>query len=113
VQLPLVGAFKSKTPWLRPVRRSRPAAMLRPSLPRLRDWSAPRGGSSWSAAKSGAPIFVDYAHKPDALAKALDALRPYVSGKLVVVFALAATATPQAAPDGAIAAAKADRVIAG
>src|SRR5262249_19559575 len=36
--------------------------------------------------RSGAPIFVDYAHKPDALAKALEALRPYASGRLVVVF---------------------------
>src|SRR5262249_61699712 len=36
--------------------------------------------------RNGAPIFVDYAHKPDALAKALEALRPYVSGRLVVVF---------------------------
>jgi UDP-N-acetylmuramoyl-L-alanyl-D-glutamate--2,6-diaminopimelate ligase len=30
--------------------------------------------------------FVDYAHKPDALAKALEALRPYVIRRLVVVF---------------------------
>ena len=36
--------------------------------------------------RNGAPIFVDYAHKPDALAKALEALRPYVKRKLVVVF---------------------------
>jgi UDP-N-acetylmuramoyl-L-alanyl-D-glutamate--2,6-diaminopimelate ligase len=36
--------------------------------------------------RSGAPIFVDYAHKPDALAKALQALRPYAKRKLVVVF---------------------------
>src|SRR5262249_467748 len=36
--------------------------------------------------KAGAPIFVDYAHKPDALAKALEALRPYVGHRLVVVF---------------------------
>mgnify|MGYP003694135287 CR=1 FL=1 len=28
---------------------------------------------------NGAPIFVDYAHKPDALAKALEALRPYAT----------------------------------
>jgi len=35
---------------------------------------------------NGAPIFVDYAHKPDALAKALQALRPYAQGRLVVVF---------------------------
>ena len=34
----------------------------------------------------GAPIFVDYAHTPDALVKALQALRPYVSGRLQVVF---------------------------
>jgi UDP-N-acetylmuramoyl-L-alanyl-D-glutamate--2,6-diaminopimelate ligase len=35
---------------------------------------------------NGAAIFVDYAHKPDALAKALQALRPYARRKLVVVF---------------------------
>src|SRR5213078_4040660 len=38
------------------------------------------------AERNGAPIFIDYAHKPDALAKALQALRPYASRKLVVVF---------------------------
>jgi UDP-N-acetylmuramoyl-L-alanyl-D-glutamate--2,6-diaminopimelate ligase len=36
--------------------------------------------------RNGASIFVDYAHKPDALAKALQALRPYAKRKLVVVF---------------------------
>jgi UDP-N-acetylmuramoyl-L-alanyl-D-glutamate--2,6-diaminopimelate ligase len=34
----------------------------------------------------GAPVFVDYAHTPDAVVKALQALRPYVSGRLHVVF---------------------------
>jgi UDP-N-acetylmuramoyl-L-alanyl-D-glutamate--2,6-diaminopimelate ligase len=34
----------------------------------------------------GATIFVDYAHKPDALEKALAALRPYVNGRLILVF---------------------------
>ena len=34
----------------------------------------------------GATVFVDYAHKPDALEKALTALRPYVRGRLIVVF---------------------------
>jgi UDP-N-acetylmuramoyl-L-alanyl-D-glutamate--2,6-diaminopimelate ligase len=37
-------------------------------------------------ARRGAAIFVDYAHKPDALEKALAALRPYVARRLVVVF---------------------------
>jgi UDP-N-acetylmuramyl-tripeptide synthetase/UDP-N-acetylmuramoyl-tripeptide--D-alanyl-D-alanine ligase len=37
-------------------------------------------------APSGAPIFVDYAHTPAALEVAMETLRPYVDGKLVVVF---------------------------
>ena len=60
----------------------------------------------------GAPIFVDYAHKPDALAKALDALRPYVSGKLVVVFGAGGDRDRGKRPlMGAVAAENADRII--
>ena len=35
--------------------------------------------------KNGALVFVDYAHKPDALEQILKTLRPYARGKLVVV----------------------------
>ena len=35
--------------------------------------------------KNGAPVFVDYAHTPDAVATALKAMRPHVMGRLVVV----------------------------
>jgi len=38
------------------------------------------------AQKSGAPVFVDYAHTPDALENAIVSLRPYVKGSLAVVF---------------------------
>ena len=34
----------------------------------------------------GEQVFVDYAHKPDALEKALAALRPFVTGRLILVF---------------------------
>src|SRR5471032_3127787 len=36
--------------------------------------------------KSGAPVYVDYAHKPEALATVLSTLRPFTKGRLVVVF---------------------------
>ena len=36
--------------------------------------------------QSGAPAYVDYAHTPDALAAAIAALRPHVTGRLITVF---------------------------
>jgi UDP-N-acetylmuramoyl-L-alanyl-D-glutamate--2,6-diaminopimelate ligase len=36
--------------------------------------------------KTGAPVYVDYAHKPEALETVLATLRPFAKGKLVVVF---------------------------
>src|SRR6202007_874166 len=60
----------------------------------------------------GAPIFVDYAHKPDALAKALDALRPYATGKLAVGSGAGGDRDRGKRPlMGAVAAEKADRII--
>ncbi|MBT2135829.1 UDP-N-acetylmuramoyl-L-alanyl-D-glutamate--2,6-diaminopimelate ligase [Croceibacterium sp. LX-88] len=35
---------------------------------------------------TGAPVYVDYAHTPDALGAAIDALRPHLSGRLITVF---------------------------
>ena len=62
--------------------------------------------------RNGAPIFVDYAHKPDALAKALEALRPYAKRELVVVFGAGGDRDAGKRPlMGAIAAANADSVI--
>ena len=62
--------------------------------------------------RNGAPIFVDYAHKLDALAKALQALRPYAKRKLVVVFGAGGDRDAGKRPlMGAIATENADRVI--
>jgi UDP-N-acetylmuramoyl-L-alanyl-D-glutamate--2,6-diaminopimelate ligase len=36
--------------------------------------------------RSGAPVYVDYAHTPDGLEAAIAALRPHTKGKLILVF---------------------------
>jgi UDP-N-acetylmuramoyl-L-alanyl-D-glutamate--2,6-diaminopimelate ligase len=53
-------------------------------LPRL---STVRGRMQHVATRrNGATVFVDYAHTPDAIATALQALRPHVMGRLIIVF---------------------------
>jgi UDP-N-acetylmuramoyl-L-alanyl-D-glutamate--2,6-diaminopimelate ligase len=60
----------------------------------------------------GATVFVDYAHKPDALEKAIGALRPFVRGRLVVVFGCGGDRDPGKRPImGEIAARSADVAI--
>ena len=61
---------------------------------------------------SGALIYVDYAHTPDALATVLKALRPHVRSRLIVVFGCGGDRDPGKRPImGEIACALADRVI--
>ena len=70
---------------------------------------APRAHRRRRAARA---VFVDYAHKPDALEKALAALRPFVRGRLVVVFGCGGDRDPGKRPImGEIAARSADVAI--
>jgi UDP-N-acetylmuramoyl-L-alanyl-D-glutamate--2,6-diaminopimelate ligase len=63
-------------------------------------------------AKSGAPVYVDYAHTPDALENILTALRPHTKGKLWVAFGCGGDRDKGKRPlMGAAAAKFADRVI--
>jgi UDP-N-acetylmuramyl-tripeptide synthetase len=63
-------------------------------------------------ARNGAPVFIDYAHKPDALEKALQTLRPFVKNRLVLVFGCGGDRDPgKRSMMGEIAARGADVVI--
>jgi UDP-N-acetylmuramoyl-L-alanyl-D-glutamate--2,6-diaminopimelate ligase len=112
IRLPLVGDFQVENALtaagLAIATGSEPAAVFRA----LAGLKGAKGRLDFAGEKDGAPIFVDYAHKPDALAKALEALRPYASGRLVVAFGCGGDRDAGKRPMmGAIAAEKADRVI--
>jgi UDP-N-acetylmuramoyl-L-alanyl-D-glutamate--2,6-diaminopimelate ligase len=112
VRLPLVGEFQVENALvaagLAIATGSEPAAVF----PALENLKGAKGRLELVGSNRGAPIFVDYAHKPDALAKALDALRPYATGRLAVVFGAGGDRDRGKRPlMGAIAAEKADRVV--
>ena len=112
VRLPLPGAFQVENALvaagLAIATGSEPAAVFA-AFAQLK---GAKGRLDLVGEKNGAPIFVDYAHKPDALAKALDALRPYTTGRLVVVFGCGGDRDAGKRPMmGEIAARLADRVI--
>jgi len=112
VRLPLVGEFQVENALvaagLAVATGGHPASVFAA----LAHLSGAKGRLELVGEKRGAPIFVDYAHKPDALAKALEALRPYAPGKLVVVFGAGGDRDRGKRPlMGAIAIAKADRVV--
>lgn len=86
VKLPLVGGFQVQNAavaaGLAIATGSDPARVFAA----LAHLTGAKGRLELAGSYRGAPIFIDYAHKPDALAKALAALRPYASGRLIVVF---------------------------
>jgi UDP-N-acetylmuramoyl-L-alanyl-D-glutamate--2,6-diaminopimelate ligase len=61
---------------------------------------------------AGAPVYVDYAHTPDALEAAIAALRPHVTGRLITVFGAGGERDAGKRPEmGAVAVASSEHVI--
>jgi len=62
--------------------------------------------------RAGAPVYVDYAHTPDAIEAAVEALRPHARGRLILVFGAGGDRDVGKRPEmGAAASRLADRVI--
>jgi UDP-N-acetylmuramoyl-L-alanyl-D-glutamate--2,6-diaminopimelate ligase len=112
IRLPLVGEFQAENALVAAglaIATGDEAGAVFAALERL---DGAKGRLERVGESRNAPIFVDYAHKPDALAKALEALRPYAAGRLLVVFGAGGDRDRGKRPlMGAVAAAKADRVI--
>jgi UDP-N-acetylmuramoyl-L-alanyl-D-glutamate--2,6-diaminopimelate ligase len=86
VRLPLVGEFQIENALVSAGLAIGTGSNPDQVLEALEHLEGAKGRLERVGERNGAPIFVDYAHKPDALAKALQALRPYARCKLVVVF---------------------------
>jgi UDP-N-acetylmuramoyl-L-alanyl-D-glutamate--2,6-diaminopimelate ligase len=87
VNLPLVGDFQAANALLAAaiaIGLGNSAGSVLAALAKLK--GAPGRLEKVAYGRAGAPIYVDYAHKPDALESALKALRPHVAGRLHVVF---------------------------
>ena len=112
VRLPLVGEFQVENALVAAgltIATGSDAARVFSALERL---EGAKGRLELVGQSHGAPIFVDYAHKPDALTKALQALRPYAKRRLIVVFGAGGDRDAGKRPlMGEIAAQNADAVI--
>jgi UDP-N-acetylmuramoyl-L-alanyl-D-glutamate--2,6-diaminopimelate ligase len=94
VTLPLIGAYQAANALVAAglvIASGGDGARTLDALSRL----APVRGRLERAAinRAGAPVYVDYAHTPDAIEAAIAALRPHVGGRLITVLGAGATAT--------------------
>lgn len=87
VVLPLAGAFQVANAvvaaGLAIATGEPPAAVFR-ALERLK--GAPGRLDLVGATSAGAPVYVDYAHKPDALENVLKSVRSFTTGRIILVF---------------------------
>jgi UDP-N-acetylmuramoyl-L-alanyl-D-glutamate--2,6-diaminopimelate ligase len=109
IQLPLIGAYQAANALVSAGLVIATGGDVAATLAALARLQPVRGRLERAViTKSGAPVYVDYAHTPDALEAAIAALKPHAGGRLIVVFgaggdrdrgkreAMGQVATPQA-----------------
>ena len=113
LHLPLAGEFQALNALCAAGLAIGSGAEPRSALAELERLEGVRGRLELAAAASaGAPIYVDYAHTPDALETVIKALRPHTDGRLIVVFGCGGDRDPGKRPlMGELAARLADHVV--
>ena len=87
IALPLIGAYQASNALLAAglvIATGGDMATTLSNLAKLRP--VPGRLERAAISRAGAPVYVDYAHTPDALAAAAAALRPHTRGRLILVF---------------------------
>jgi UDP-N-acetylmuramoyl-L-alanyl-D-glutamate--2,6-diaminopimelate ligase len=113
LDLPLIGAYQAANALVAAglaMATAMPPAQVFDHITRLRPVRGRLEHAALNAA--GAPAYVDYAHTPDGLAAAIDALRPHTTGRLILVFGAGGDRDPGKRPAmGRIAADQSDIAI--
>ncbi|HTV69751.1 MAG TPA: UDP-N-acetylmuramoyl-L-alanyl-D-glutamate--2,6-diaminopimelate ligase [Rhizobiaceae bacterium] len=87
IDLPLAGDFQISNALVSAglaISTGTPVSVAMKGLEKLK--GAPGRLDLVGATKDGAPVYVDYAHKPDALENVLTSVRPFTTGRVIVVF---------------------------
>jgi UDP-N-acetylmuramoyl-L-alanyl-D-glutamate--2,6-diaminopimelate ligase len=113
VNLPLIGAYQVANALVSAGLVIATGGDVAQTLANLARLQPVRGRLERAAiTRAGAPVYVDYAHTPDAIEAALDALRPHAVGRLILVFGAGGDRDQAKRPEmGKVAAAKADVLI--
>ncbi len=87
VTLPLIGAYQAANALVAAGLVIATGGEVATTLANLSRLQPVRGRLERAAiTRAGAPVYVDYAHTPDALAAAIAALKPHAAGRLILVF---------------------------
>ena len=87
IALPLIGAYQAANALVSAGLVIASGGDIKQTLGNLARVSGVRGRLERAViTRSGAAVYVDYAHTPDAIIAACAALRPHVTGRLIIVF---------------------------
>ena len=113
VTLPLIGAYQAANALVAAGLVIATGGEVKQTLDHLARVTPVRGRLERAAiTRAGAPIYVDYAHTPDAIEAAAAALRPHTKGRLILVFGAGGDRDQGKRPEmGRVAAQVADHVI--